>query len=380
MIFPASNLSTAAQPWGRVVEKSIGSLETLVATERVNNAARDAQAVVNIKRLDDSVVGLASTVASIKTITDNVFVTGTTEINGYNIKAGTINATSINAGELVGFTIKTAASGTRVEIAGTSATFYYGSDVAGKINGTNLFGSMNMAMTYANGDRGIYLEPQGGTWLGTNGALGIGTNGAYLRTSDFSKSLNMLSTGVDIVGPLGVSGTITGNGNINASTLTANSSAYIPSITSSLSVSGNLSTDGTLTRTALATGASTTCTITGSGNFVRTTSSERYKQDIQGLSVDYDELISLEPKRFRLKEEVIDYGSDARYYGGLIAEELNQLESLRDFVGYEKLEDGTIRPDSVYYGELTAALLSAVKHQDSLIKDLSARIIALENQ
>lgn len=373
MIFPSDNLGTASKPWAREITKQLSNIIDTTVSNNVNNTARDNQ-------LNSSIIAASSAIAGVKTITDAVFVTGTTEINGYNIKAGTINATSINAGELVGFTIKTAASGTRVEIAGTSATFYYGSDIAGKINGTNLFGSMNMAMTYANGDRGIYLEPQGGTWLGTNGALGIGTDGAYLRTADFSKSLTMRSYGVDIVGPLGVSGTITGNGNISASTLTVNSSASISSITSSLGVSGNLSTDGALTRTVLATGASTTCTINGSGQFVRTTSSERYKQDIQGLPVNYDELISLEPKRFRLKEEVADYGNDARYYAGLIAEEIDQLESLRDFVGYEKLEDGTSRPDSVYYGELSAALLSAVKHQDSLIKDLSARIVALENK
>jgi len=71
--------------------------------------------------------------------------------------------------------------------------------------------------------------------------------------------------------------------------------------------------------------------------FVRTTSSERYKQDIEDLVVNYDELISLIPKRFRLKEEA-ETNEDSRYYAGFIAEEIDAT-SLKDFVGYEKLAE-----------------------------------------
>lgn len=122
MVFPKSNLATASQPWGRFVEKSITTLESLVATEKVNNAARDAQMALSIKRTDASLsevaaLGLltAQNVADIQTITDsvfslntdvnslesNVYVAGTTQINGYNIKAGTIQGSAILATDVI---------------------------------------------------------------------------------------------------------------------------------------------------------------------------------------------------------------------------------------------------------------------------------------
>lgn len=364
MIFPSSNLSTAAQPWGRVVEKSIGNLETLVATERVNNAARDAQAVVNIKRLDESVVGLAGTVASIKTITDNVFVTGTTEINGYNIKAGTIDADAINVGELVGFTIKTAASGTRLELAGTALITYYGSNMSGAVYGnvSPVDGSIAMILSSASGGGSVAVSDDN-----INIQTGAGMTGASIRLVRSSGITMYPGTGSTVSIS---SGNLSVGGSIGGTSLSV-SSASIPSITSSLSVSGNLSTDGSLTRTILATGASTTCTINGSGQFVRTTSSERYKQDIQPLSVDLSKVLQLEPKKFRLKEEA-EVNPEARYYAGFIAEEIDAL-GLDVFVGYNLLEDGTRQPESVYYAELTAALLS-------VIKNLNTRIEALEGK
>jgi hypothetical protein len=43
------------------------------------------------------------------------------------------------------------------------------------------------------------------------------------------------------------------------------------------------------------------------------------------------------------------------------------------------MENGSVVPDGVYYGELTAALLQAIKHQDTLISALTERISVLEN-
>jgi hypothetical protein len=122
----------------------------------------------------------------------------------------------------------------------------------------------------------------------------------------------------------------------------------------------------------------TGASINSVGALVRTTSSERYKQDISNLQVNYDELLSLEPKRFRLKDEV-STDKNARYYAGFIAEELAET-SLTDFVSYSKDENGDKIPDGIHYAELSAALLSAIKHQDELIKSLSARIETLENK
>jgi hypothetical protein len=124
-------------------------------------------------------------------------------------------------------------------------------------------------------------------------------------------------------------------------------------------------------------GGTTTASINNNGTITRTSSSERYKQDIENLSVDYHELLSLKPKRFKLKEEALE-NPDARYYAGFIAEDIDKT-SLKDFVAYKKMENGSVVPDGVYYGELTAALLQAIKHQDTLISALTERISVLEN-
>jgi hypothetical protein len=125
-------------------------------------------------------------------------------------------------------------------------------------------------------------------------------------------------------------------------------------------------------------GGTTGASIDTTGKVIRTPSSERYKQDIEPLEVDYSDLLSLEPKRFRFKNEASE-SEDARYYAGFIAEEVAET-SLTDFVAYKTSDDGTKIPDGVYYGELSAALLTAIKHQDELIKSLASRLDALENK
>jgi len=125
-------------------------------------------------------------------------------------------------------------------------------------------------------------------------------------------------------------------------------------------------------------GGTTGASINGIGQIVRTTSSERYKQDIEPLEVDYDDLLSLQPKRFKFKNEASE-DENARYYAGFIAEEVAET-SLTDFVAYTKDEEGNKIPDGVYYAELSAALLTAIKHQDELIKSLTNRVKALEDK
>jgi len=74
----------------------------------------------------------------------------------------------------------------------------------------------------------------------------------------------------------------------------------------------------------------------------------------------YEDVLALAPKTFRLKDEAQE-DPNSRVYGGLIAEEVNQLESLKVFVNYQTQEDGSKIPDGIAYGEMVAALISAIK-------------------
>ena len=124
-------------------------------------------------------------------------------------------------------------------------------------------------------------------------------------------------------------------------------------------------------------GSTTGASINTTGAIVRTTSSARYKQDIVNIEYEYNDILLLNPKQFKLKDEVLLY-ENPRVYGGFIAEELNEIDSLKVFVNYIIAEDGSKIPDGIAYGEMVSALVSAIKHQDGLIKLLSSRLDALE--
>jgi hypothetical protein len=311
MVFPKSNLSTSAQPWGRVVERSIGTLETLVATERVNNAARDKQAALSIERLDQSVVGLAGTVSSIKTITDNVFVAGTTEINGFNIKAGTIDADSINAGVLTGFTIKTAASGTRLELAGSTLDIYYGSIKVGVLSGTNVYGN-EVSLLSPGTFVGLYVEPIRSYLRGDGGFVSTGGNRTTLNggggiieidsTSAYTNKFFTVNAGADIIGNFSAQGANVAFPNITDSTAAAN------------------------TRWG---------TTTGGRLFYSTASSQRYKDNIVDIStisnLDPKKLLDLPVRAFKYKDTYQKNTEDSRYgimMPGFIAEEVEEYYPL----------------------------------------------------
>jgi hypothetical protein len=87
----------------------------------------------------------------------------------------------------------------------------------------------------------------------------------------------------------------------------------------------------------------------------------------------------MQPKTYRRIEEVEQLGDDAVTYGGFIAEELAGT-SLDPFVVYMRDEDDNLIPDGIHYAELTAALVSVIKEQDTRLNTLEARIAALEAQ
>lgn len=104
-----------------------------------------------------------------------------------------------------------------------------------------------------------------------------------------------------------------------------------------------------------------------SGKLLRSTSSIRYKHDIDdyGLSRAYETISSLRPITYRGKED-----EDQRRYLGFIAEEVAAIEPL--LATYDEGgESGT--PNYVTYGRITAPLVAVVQ-------DLLARVAALEEK
>jgi hypothetical protein len=392
MLFPSSNLATASQPWGRAVEKGINNLETLTATERVNNAARDAQAALGIKRLDASLATVATlgietakNVVDIKTITDNVFVAGTTDIDGYNIKAGTIDATAINVGTLTGFTIQTGATGARV-VMDSNGLRAYNAGGATVLDFSTSTGGLSLSGYITAGNAANDINNNSTTISGTKITTGtLSADKIYAGTISAS-SISLTSSSYQLT--VGTSGqyaylnVLPGSTNgvtVNAMGFQSTSTAgwwsnFYPYLTNSVYCGlAAYAWEGIRSHTA-----------------VVVTSDERTKNSIVESNLGLSFIDSLRPVsyKYNVGKNEITYDDDGEITGsierpgnrthyGLIAQEVKQtLDSLgiEDFGGWilDDLEDLN-SPQALRYEEFISPLIKAVQ-------ELSAKIAILENK
>ncbi len=368
MIFPDSKLPLDSQPWGREITKQLSTAISKIDSERVNNSARDNQlnssiianqaATIKAQAAADSALAAAVTaqtaINKVTSVETAVYYPGTTEINGGNIRANTIAANKISAGELVGFTVKTGYTGNqRVELNSTNISFLdSNNNNAGNI-AASVYGASQSALN-------VQTSTGGASLFMTNGLATL---------SGFNGSSVQLGTGSQ------------GNVEINSNTTNGGvilGANYITLSAPDVNSSGRITAGTFFTSTGLSGGGTTGASINNAGSIIRTTSSARYKQDIEDGVFNYEDILALQPKTFRLKEEAAE-NDNARRYAGFIAEDIAGTP-LDVFVAYRTNEDGEQEPDGVYYAELTSALLSALKHQDGVIKSLETRLEALESK
>lgn len=342
MVYPKANLPAVAAPWGRYIEKDVINLQTVVATERVNNAARDAQLLSSQKRLDSSVktVAAAATAAQaaldatdivsgevatlvtdvetlsgqveeavteVSTLESNIYFPGTTTINGGNIRTGTIGtnqisasyvyagsiqASQITAGTLTGFTINTAASGTRVEVSGTTIRFYDSSDLVG----TMLSNSSDTLAIVTPMGGGVTFLPNGGTVI--SGFMLVG--GASFTS-------------------------ITNQGSYTST--------------------GSVTVDGALTRTAMAGSATRYAYVTSGGAIIAGASlpsDSRLKEKVSTTELGLNFINSINPVEFEFTDKRNPHNQGTQF--GVIAQEL--VEALSD--------NGVDGPNGIVYIPQTA--------------------------
>jgi hypothetical protein len=357
--FPNSNLPTTSQPWGREVEKRIVDTAIKVDSNEVNNAARDRQLLSALNRTNLAVKNAQDAIDSVISVEEAVYYPGTTEIDGGNIRANTIAANKISAGELVGFTIKTAFTGSRrVELSGTDIRFYdENGDYTGNITGSDVGRASSVNIASISGS-GIFAYDGGADLVGPGTTISAGTSGDGSATISSSGNVYISS-------------------NSGANTLSINSK-YL---------------DSSSTGTFVKNGAYIQCAdtynrnvqqgrimyVASNGTYNCASSSERYKQDIAPYEVDVEKLLLLEPVSFRYKQSVAEFGEAADVAHGFIAEQADSI-GLTEFVDYELDSDGNPRPDNFRYIDFTAALLSVVKKQQETINSFEARLEALESK
>jgi hypothetical protein len=100
---------------------------------------------------------------------------------------------------------------------------------------------------------------------------------------------------------------------------------------------------------------------------VRSTSSIKYKKDVENAVHGLAEVLQLRPVTYRGKED------GEQVFGGLIAEEVHDI-GLTEFVQYD--EDGS--PDALAYGPLVSLAFKAIQEQQALITQLQADVAALK--
>lgn len=117
------------------------------------------------------------------------------------------------------------------------------------------------------------------------------------------------------------------------------------------------------------TGNAANVNLDTNGNLLRSTSSLRYKTDVQDAKHGLAEVLQLRSVTFKGKND------GDTIFGGLIAEEVHAA-GLTEFVVY----DDNRQPDALHYGNMVGLLVKAVQEQQALITDLKARVAALESR
>lgn len=126
------------------------------------------------------------------------------------------------------------------------------------------------------------------------------------------------------------------------------------------------------------TGSAANVHILSNGLMLRSTSSLKYKRDVQDATHGLAEVMALRSVTYKGKNP-----SDGEIvFGGLIAEEVHEA-GLSEFVQYA--DDGT--PDALAYGNMVSLCIKAIQElkaindaQAQTIESLTARVVALEGQ
>jgi len=119
------------------------------------------------------------------------------------------------------------------------------------------------------------------------------------------------------------------------------------------------------------TGGGANMVVNSDGAVQRSTSSLKYKQNVQDASYGLADVMKLRPVTYESKNE----NEAGIVYGGLIAEEVQEA-GLTQFVQYA--DDGT--PDALSYGNMVSLCIKAIQEQQALITALTTRITALETK
>lgn len=111
--------------------------------------------------------------------------------------------------------------------------------------------------------------------------------------------------------------------------------------------------------------------VDSSGVFYRSTSSLKYKKDVQNATHGLAEVLTLRPVTYKGKSEQ----DGNTVFGGLIAEEVDAV-GLSEFVQYA--DDGS--PDALAYGNMVSLCIKAIQELNAKIEAQALEIATLKGQ
>ena len=115
--------------------------------------------------------------------------------------------------------------------------------------------------------------------------------------------------------------------------------------------------------------------IDSQGYIYRSTSSLKYKTDVQDAVHGLDDLMKLRSVTYKQKTENATTDIPLTVFGGLIAEEVHEA-GLTEFVQYA--EDGT--PDALAYSNMVSLCIKAIQEQQAIIEQLRADVEQLKGK
>jgi hypothetical protein len=124
---------------------------------------------------------------------------------------------------------------------------------------------------------------------------------------------------------------------------------------------------------SLTTGNAANMFVDASGFLYRSTSSLKYKTEVQDAVHGLTEVMALRPVTYKTNGTNAAGETPTQVYGGLIAEEVHAA-GLNEFVQYA--EDGT--PDALSYGNMVSLCVKAIQEQQAMIEQLKADVAALK--
>jgi hypothetical protein len=243
------------------------------------------------------------------------------------------------------------------------------------------FGDGNDSITFSDSTNTFTFSHDGGS---SNSRVNVGNLSASANVSASAGQISdLISTSITALSNINTPGTLNAafvnadsaevNGPIVANeflTLDSDGSSGDPAFASPQGTSGMYFVGGsTITGIRFTVNGTHRYSITSSGG--ANASSIRGKDNIETHAVPTEDLLNIRTISYHPKGDERDVTAF-----GVIAEELNEVPSLRIFLDYE--EDGS--PISVQYDRIALALINVVKEQQTRIDSLEQRLTALENK